>query len=150
MSERSPRTDLGILRRYVYDNGRIVPRNGDLARMLEDVTLEGGAKLRADQNVKVEHVLEEFPEVVGIKWRDKHGTHVMAMDVDKIEVVLRDQVCPNCGSAWMEGTGLFVCGEGVNGNVHGGCRVYYTAALIRELRTALEGRRIPTGDGSAQ
>lgn len=74
-------------RRLIYEDGRIVPRNGDLARMIEDVILEGGAKLRADQNVLVQHVLQEVPEVVGIKWRDKHGTHVMAMDVSKLEVV---------------------------------------------------------------
>lgn len=71
----------------MWDDGRIVPRSGDLARMLEDVTLEGGGKLRADQNVLVQHVLEEIPDVVGIKWRDKHGTHVMAMPVEKLEVV---------------------------------------------------------------
>jgi hypothetical protein len=37
----------------------------------------------------------------------------------------------------MEGTGLFLCGEGKRGNVHGGCRVDYTAALIRQLRAAV-------------
>lgn len=71
----------------MWEDGRYVPRSGDLARMLEDVTLEGGGKLRAWQNVLVTHVTEEVPEMVGIKWRDADGTHVMAMDVDKLEVV---------------------------------------------------------------
>jgi predicted GTPase len=37
----------------------------------------------------------------------------------------------------MEGTGLYVCGEGVRGNVAGGCRVDYTAELIRSLAARL-------------
>lgn len=73
--------------RLVYGDGRVVPRKGDLARVLEDVRLEGDGCLPADQNVLVEHVLEEVPEVVGVKWRDGNGTHVMAMDVAKLEVV---------------------------------------------------------------
>lgn len=73
--------------RLVWENGRIVPRNGDLAIVTEDVVLGGGGKLRSGQNVIVEHVLEEIPEVVGIKWRDSDGTHVMALDVSKLEVV---------------------------------------------------------------
>lgn len=73
--------------RLIWPEGRLVPRSGDLARMLEDVELEGGWKLRADQNVLVESVMQEVPEVVGIKWRDREGTHVMAMDVSKLEVV---------------------------------------------------------------
>ena len=59
---------------------------------------------------------------------------------------LAEMTCPHCGSPWMEGTGLFVCGEGTNGNVRGGCREYYTGKLIRNLyeqcgamREALQG-----------
>lgn len=74
-------------RRLVYADGRIVPRTGDLARMLEAVKLESGGVLPTGQNVMVVHVLEEDPEVVGIRWRDTEGTHVMAMDVTKLEVV---------------------------------------------------------------
>lgn len=69
------------------DDGRLLARPGDLARVLEDVTLEGGSRLRADQNVLIEHVSETDPSVVGIKWRDKHGTHVMALETSKLEVV---------------------------------------------------------------
>lgn len=71
----------------VWEDGRIVPEPGDLARMLEDVKLESGGKLRADQNVQVQHVAGDPVTMVGIRWRDEDGTHVMAMDVEKLEVV---------------------------------------------------------------
>lgn len=49
-------------------------------------------------------------------------------------------VCLNCGSPWMEGIGLYLCGEGT-GNVAGGCRVPYTAIRIRTLMAELEEAR---------
>lgn len=73
--------------RQVYTDGRFVPRPGDLARVLCDVILEGGGRLPADQNVLVTNVADSDPDVVGIRWRDKDGTHVMAITVEKIEVV---------------------------------------------------------------
>lgn len=60
---------------------------GDLARVLVDVTLEGGPRLRADQNVLVESVIDGNP-LVGVKWRDRDGTHVMALERSKLEKVL--------------------------------------------------------------
>lgn len=73
--------------RLVYADGRPVPRPGDLVRVLCDVRLEGGGLLPADQNVLVTNVAESNPDVVGIIWRDKDGTHVMAITSEKIEVV---------------------------------------------------------------
>lgn len=72
--------------RQVWEDGRIVPRIGDLARVVEDVPLEHGL-LRRDQNVLVDHVAEGPPMYVGIRWKDDGGTHVMALQADKIEVV---------------------------------------------------------------
>lgn len=68
--------------RRVVD-GKIEPCVGDLARVLTDVKLEVGM-LRADQNVLIESV---YGDHAGIKWRDKHGTHVMAIPLSKLEVV---------------------------------------------------------------
>lgn len=75
--------------RLVDLDGRYVPQRGDLARVLVDVPLTGGGLLAANQNVLVEHVLmdNDEPEFVGIKWRDNEGTHCMALDVTKIEIV---------------------------------------------------------------
>lgn len=74
--------------RLVWPEGGIVPRAGDLARVLKDVTLDGGGTLPANQNVLVEYVLEDVPTVVGIKWRDADGTHVMAINVGALEVIV--------------------------------------------------------------
>lgn len=81
------RESLPSTQRLAWDDGRIVPRNGDLAFVLERVELGGGGVLRAGQNVLDKHVLEEVAEIVGIKWRDCEGTHVMAIDVSKLEIV---------------------------------------------------------------
>lgn len=72
--------------RLMWPDGRFVPRPGDLARVIDDVLLEGGVTLRFDQNVLVEHVVGDG-YVVGVKWRDKEGTHIMALPSEKIEVV---------------------------------------------------------------
>lgn len=60
-------------------------RNGDLARVLVDVKYEHGT-LRSDQNVLVEIAPSDNP-VVGVKWRDKDGTHVMAVERAKLEKI---------------------------------------------------------------
>lgn len=73
--------------RLSWENGRIIPKIGDLARVTKDVTLESGCLLPANQNVLIEHVSAEAPSVVGVKWGDGDGTHVMALEVSKLEVV---------------------------------------------------------------
>lgn len=82
----APSSTADVSNRSIHADGRIVPREGDLARVLEDIALESGVRLRADQNVLVSRIVSGG-HVVGVKWRDGDGTHVMALPVDKIEVV---------------------------------------------------------------
>lgn len=82
----------------------------------------------------------------------KTSSHVFAISPDEFTLLVRaraatpepiegDPVCPHCGSARREGTGLFECGEGLRGNVGGGCRVFDTARLIRSQRAELDAYR---------
>lgn len=63
------------------------PRVGDITRVTKDVTLESGGLLPENQDVVITHVSKEAPSVVGVKWHDKDGTHVMALEVSKLDVV---------------------------------------------------------------
>jgi len=53
--------------------------------------------------------------------------------------MLKDKTCPHCDAPWKKGTGLYECGEGIGGMVHGGCRVYYTGRYIKELHEQIKG-----------
>jgi uncharacterized Zn finger protein (UPF0148 family) len=52
------------------------------------------------------------------------------MTADPFDTV-REETCRYCGAPRREGTGLFMCGEGIAHHVEGGCRHDDTAAWIR-------------------
>ena len=77
----------GIAREVVMPGGRIIPREGDLARVIEQHRYESGTVLKADQNVLVTTVSTDNT-YVGVRWRDRNGTHVAAVPAESLEVVL--------------------------------------------------------------
>lgn len=81
--DRPPR---GAVRRHV-DDGGIVPRVGDLARVLAKQTFESGATLRPNQNVQVTNVSDEPGSLVGVRWADREGCHAAAIRRADLEVL---------------------------------------------------------------